>query len=108
MKRPVRAAILSILLALFTLTVATSALADRRTEGVAKAALKKAEKTASDLDQFKLEVAENYAKNGFIRDVEDRLGKRFDAIVTELHGMRSDLQDAIINMAGSTNKRTRR
>ena len=43
MKRTVRAAILTIVFALLTVTMARPALADARTEGVAKAALKKAE-----------------------------------------------------------------
>jgi hypothetical protein len=43
MKRPVRAAILTLLLALLASTVSLPAFADARTEGVAKATLKKAE-----------------------------------------------------------------
>jgi hypothetical protein len=43
MKRPVRAAILTLLFALLAATLSTSAFADPRTEGVARAAMKKAE-----------------------------------------------------------------
>ena len=43
MKRTVRAAILTLLFALLASTLSTSAFADPRTEGVAKAAMKKAE-----------------------------------------------------------------
>jgi hypothetical protein len=43
MKRPVRAALLTLLLALLAATFSTSAFADPRTEGAAKAAMKKAE-----------------------------------------------------------------
>jgi uncharacterized membrane-anchored protein YhcB (DUF1043 family) len=67
----------------------------------------KAEQVEKDFNAFKLEVAKNYATNGFIRDVEERLGERFDKIVAELHGMRSDFQKAMVDMAKNSNSRRR-
>jgi ribosomal protein S8 len=72
---------------------------ETRVSGAATNALAKAHAVETALHDYKLEVAENYAKNGFIRDVEQRLGERFDKIVDELHGMRTDLQKAMIDMA---------
>ena len=69
---------------------------ETRVSQPAKDAAARAELALSQLASFKLEVAENYAKNGFIRDVEERLGKQLDAIVQELHGMRRDVQDALV------------
>jgi hypothetical protein len=80
---------------------------ETRVSSGAVKALKKAEQVENDFNKFKLEVAENYAKNGFIRDVEQRLGERFDNIVKELHGMRDDFQKAMIDMAKSSNSRRR-
>jgi hypothetical protein len=65
----------------------------------ANSAMSKAELAHSQLNDFKLEVAENYAKNGYLKDVEGRLIQRFDAIVTELHGMRTDFNKAMVEMA---------
>ena len=79
---------------------------ETRVSAVSKDALQKAEDAIGDLAKFKLEVSENYARNGFIRDVEDRLGKRFDAIVDELHGMRTDFHNAIM-AASKPNSRSR-
>ena len=81
------------------------------TDALARAdeAFKKAELAHSQLNDFKLEVAQNYAKNGFLKDVEDRLGERFDAIVGELHGMRQDFNKAMVEMAShNSSKRTPR
>jgi hypothetical protein len=74
---------------------------------LANDALAKAQAVQTQLHDYKLEVAENYAKNGFIRDVEHRLGVRFDKIVEELHGMRGDFQNAMLDMAkrNSMNRR---
>lgn len=66
----------------------------------------KSETAQSQLNDFKLEVAQNYARNAFLKDVEDRLGERFDAIVGELHGMRQDFNKAMVEMAGQ--RRTQR
>ena len=57
------------------------------------------EMSAQNLNDFKLEVAEYYAKSDYIKNVEDRLIQRFDAIVKELHGMREDIQEAMVKMA---------
>lgn len=72
---------------------------ETRVSSAAKDALAKAQAVETLLQDYKLEVAENYAKNGFLRDVEHRLGERFDKIVAELHGMRDDFQKAMIDMA---------
>jgi hypothetical protein len=74
----------------------------------AKEAMAKALQVEKDLQDYRLEVAENYAKNGFIRDVEHRLGERFDNIVKELHGMREDFQKAMIDMASHKGRSARR
>lgn len=66
------------------------------------------EMTAQDLNKFKLEVAENYARNGYLKDVEARLISRFDAIVEEIHGMRADFQEAMVKMAETRNAEPRR
>jgi hypothetical protein len=66
----------------------------------AEAAQDKADLAHSQLNDFKLEVAENYARNGYLKDVEGRLIQRFDAIVHELHGMRTDFNKAMVEMAG--------
>lgn len=66
---------------------------------VADAALKSAGEAHENLHKFKLEVAENYAKGDFIKDVERRVISRIDALVQEIHGMRKDFQDAIVKMA---------
>jgi hypothetical protein len=74
----------------------------------ATAALAKIEIVEKALNEYKLEVAENYAKQTFIRDVEQRLAGRFDDVVAELHGMRQDFQKAVVDMAksGSTRRRS--
>ena len=66
---------------------------------VAETALKTASDAHTNLHNFKLEVAENYAKGDFIKDVERRVISRIDALVQEIHGMRKDFQDAIVKMA---------
>jgi hypothetical protein len=66
-------------------------------------AFQKAELSQSQLNDFKLEVAGNYAKNGFLKDVENRLGQRFDAIVSELHGMRQDFNKVMVDTASRRN-----
>jgi hypothetical protein len=68
-------------------------------------AMKKAREVEVALHEYKVEVVENYAKNGFIRDVESRLGQRFDAIVDELHGLRQDFQAAMVDMAKKPDRR---
>lgn len=64
-------------------------------------AFEKAEKAQIDLSTYKLEVAEKYAKNELLKAMEESLLKRFDAIVTELHGMRTDFNKAMVAMAGN-------
>lgn len=87
---------------LVTLVVAVLGLwwrIENKVSGPAKEALVKAQFVEAELNRYKLEVANEYAKNGFIRDVENRLVERFDSIVKELHGLRTDLQQAVIEMA---------
>lgn len=72
---------------------------------VADAAIASAAKAHENLHAFKLEVAENYAKGDMIKDVEARVLSRIDAVVSELHGMRKDFQDAMMQMAMSNQQR---
>lgn len=95
---------ISVLLAVATALAGFWYRMETRVSSAAKDALTKAESVDKALHDYKLEVAENYAKNGFIRDVEHRLGERFDKIVEELHGMRTDFQNAMLEMAAQ--KRT--
>ena len=81
---------------------------ETRVSAGAKDAMNKAQQVEAALNDYKLDVAENYAKNGFIRDVENRLGARFDAIVAELHGLRTDFQKAMVDMANNNNNKPRR
>lgn len=81
---------------------------ETRVSSGAKEAMAKALAVETALQEYRLEVAENYAKNGFIRDVEHRLGERFDNIVKELHGMREDFQKAMIEMASHKGSRSTR
>ena len=71
-------------------------------------AVAKADKNAELLASYRLEVAENYAKHTFIRDVEERLGGRFDAMTLELHGLRQDFQDAMIAVASAARRQRTR
>ena len=87
------------ILAVFTALAGLWYRVETRVSSGAKEAMAKAQDVGRELNEYKLEVAENYAKNGFIRDVEQRLGERFDKIVEELHGMRDDFQKAMLDMA---------
>lgn len=80
---------------------------ETRVSSAAREALIKAQDVDRALHDYKLEVAENYAKNGFIRDVESRIGERFDKIVDELHGMRTDFQKAMVDLASKSTTRRR-
>jgi hypothetical protein len=79
---------------------------ETRVSSGAVEANKKADDVLTELNAFKLMVAENYAKNGFLKDVEARLLLRFDGIVAELHGMRGDFQEVIVKMAVSPRRRS--
>lgn len=70
-------------------------------------AMGKAEAALRELNDFKLEVAENYAKSDLIKDVETRVLSRIDAVVNELHGMRKDFQEAMLKMAAGPRGRGR-
>jgi hypothetical protein len=69
---------------------------DRANAAIAETALVK-----SQLNDHKLEVAENYAKNGYLKDVEARIISHISSIVLELHGIREDLKGAMIEVAKS-------
>lgn len=65
----------------------------------------KADAVEADLARYKTEVADNYVKVGYLKDVEGRLGARLDKIVDELHGMRGDFQEAIVKIASAPKRR---
>jgi hypothetical protein len=48
-----------------------------------------------NLVAFKLEVANDYARNGYLRDVEERVLKRIGEIVSEIHGVRDEIAEAV-------------
>ena len=64
--------------------------------------------TAKALTDFKLYVAEHYVKSGLLKEVEERLIERFDAMVEELHGMREDFHKAMINRAVRATRQRRK
>jgi hypothetical protein len=45
-----------------------------------------------DLASYKLTVASDYARNGYIRDVDERWGKRFADLTGEIHAMRESIE----------------
>lgn len=51
-----------------------------------------AEKALAD---YKTEVAKDYARNGYLREVEERVLKRIDGLTQEIHGLRADINDAV-------------
>jgi hypothetical protein len=61
----------------------------------------------ADLRSFKTEVAKEYARNGYIRDVEERVLARVGEVVSEIHGLRAEISEAVKVFMGQTNKRTR-
>ena len=69
---------------------------ENRVSKPATDAIEKAEHILSELNDFKLEVARNYPRYDVIKDVENRMGARFDAVVAEIHGMREDIQQAMV------------
>jgi hypothetical protein len=73
----------------------------------ANEAIEKVDLAQIQISDFRLEVAENYAKNGYLKDVETRIIQRFDAIVSELHGMRTDFQTAMLDLATSKTRSAR-
>ena len=99
---------ISLLLGILTLMAGLWYRLETRVSTAARDALDKAELVEDTLQKYKLEVAENYAKQTFIREVETRLVERFDAVVAELHGMRGDFQKAMVDMAknGTARRRT--
>ena len=74
----------------------------------AVAAMEHSVATAKHLTDFKLYVAEHYVKSGLLKEVEERLIERFDAMVEELHGMRQDFQKAMIRRAASATRKRRK
>lgn len=101
MNGPITLVDISVLLGVLAIVAGFWYRLETRVSSAAKEALTKAQAVEAALQAYKLEVAENYAKNSFIRDVEHRLGERFDKIVDELHGLREDLQQAMLDMASS-------
>lgn len=43
-----------------------------------------------NLTQFKLDVADRYVRTGYLKDVENRIMKRLDDLISEIHQMRQD------------------
>ena len=66
----------------------------------------KAEQVEKDLNEFKLTVAKEYAPNGWVKDVESRMVTRFDQIMDELHGIREDFKEVVMNRQSKTRGRT--
>lgn len=60
----------------------------------------------TELADYKTEVAKEYARNGYLRDVEERVIKRIDSIASDIHGLRQEIGDAVKLWAASA-KRTR-
>lgn len=61
---------------------------------------------ATALADYKTEVAKDYARNGYLRDVEERVLKRIGEVVTEIHGLRSEIGEAVKAIV-SPSKRSR-
>lgn len=66
---------------------------------------KKIDAVTADLAEYKTEVAKEYARNGYLRDLEDRVLKRIDGLTTEIHGLRSDISDAVKILATQPKRR---
>jgi uncharacterized membrane protein YfbV (UPF0208 family) len=49
----------------------------------------------ASLAYFKTEVAKEYARNGYIRDVEERVLARVGEVVSEIHGLRAEISEAV-------------
>lgn len=58
------------------------------------------------LADYKTEVAKEYARNGYLRDVEERVIDRINSIASDIHGLRQEIGDAVKLWAASA-KRTR-
>lgn len=59
------------------------------------AARKRADDAIAQLAEYKTEVAKNYAPNGYLRDVEERVLKRIDGAIQEIHLMREEFGKAV-------------
>jgi hypothetical protein len=65
----------------------------------------KADAVERDLAEFKLAVAQSYAPNGWVKDVENRMVSRLEQIVDELHGLRQDFKDVMMGAVSGPGKR---
>jgi chromosome segregation ATPase len=61
----------------------------------AKSLGSKIEDASKELAAYKLTVAEEYAKVGYLRDVETRLLARIGEVANEIHGLRGDIKEAM-------------
>lgn len=75
---------------------------DKRTDHLSKALAEQ----ATALADYKTEVAKDYARNGYLRDVEERVLKRIGEVVSEIHGLRTEIGEAVKALATSS-KRSR-
>ena len=67
---------------------------ERALAAVSAAAGAKHDALRAELNEFQIKVASEYARNGYIRDVEERVLKRIGEVVSELHLLRTDLASA--------------
>ena len=84
---------------------------ETRISSGAKEAMTKADRAQEELAAFKLEVTRGYVPHGYLKEVEIRMLDRLDGLVSELHGLRQDVQNAIVEFAkagGGRNSRTRK
>jgi hypothetical protein len=52
-------------------------------------------RTRDELIAHKVHVAQEYARNGYIREVEDRVIKRIGEVVSEIHSLRMEINNAV-------------
>lgn len=64
-------------------------------------------KVRDDLAAYKVTVAEDYAKNGYIRDVESRVITQISNVAKEIHGLRESMEEFMRTIMTTNNKRTR-
>lgn len=84
---------------------------ETRISSGAREAMQKADRAQEELAAFQLEVTRGYVPHGDLKDVETRMLDRLDGLVKELHGLRQDVQNAIVEFAkagGGRNSRTRK
>lgn len=79
--------------------------AQKKIDAVTAEAQRNIDAVRADLAEYKTEVAKDYARNGYLRDLEDRVLKRIDGLTTEIHGLRSDISDAVKILATQPKRR---